>query len=1323
LSSKAGIWLRKLGGVIFLFVVLALAFSFYFFKYVPARKTEFHRNAFLELKQIEYAFNTRNKSFAYSLQNFNLKDQKRFDIPSLKNYFLLSQESDSNNDRRRLKDSTVTVRPTSLQYDSTYGAWQLNYPFHANGHSYIAKKNFDSVFIPIISTYQDIFDGYVVILGKKDTGEIIYHSGNYAIDYTIVNDSLTKKRDGFSLQSVKDISIEGNPYKLFIDPVPIGTQTLILAGFISQSHYTAKYQETPFSFISIISVLALLLLIHLPILKIYLLNKNERLTDIDIRLIIGSFFIAAFVGFFLFTKILLDQDQPIHNRRNLTKLSLKMELAMKNEIDSMLLQLDSLEWILKSHYGTAALEGVMKEHYSKTFQLDSAKVKQTDFLLKPRVYPYMDQFFLLDKEGNWQGRWAFRKKYNFSPFINARDRQYFIDLKQDRELNVKDIHEKFTIQPTLAKLDGAYVGNVVKKCSNLWPDTVVYSKNRKALDTKFYVIGISSQMHSLYNTLLPPGYDFSIITENGDIQYDSKKGRGLLSNFYMEVGDSASVKQSVQYHAKHFFESMMVRGKKVALLSRPLEGFPYQLMVYCNLARSEGFQKHVIFMAALLTGIVVGLLIFSAFVNERAKKKYRLLESKSMHFNWLHPSTNVFKLKYYKYLIVMMIVMLVVFLFAWYVMEIHWPQFESRILLLSMLFPFYIAIAYYELRETFYQEMDKMARTVSRYMINPSLALRGLLLVILFVINLSAVKNHRSGISPQGGWFMMLTQFAWVEIIFISCFFLRNRNGLSFEEQSSVTRKKLPRSYSLAIVTGILMVSIIPAISIFWLFFKQEVDSNYYSDQLTFAKAIDQRSQEINDRIKEFKYDPGDTGIIQALKLNNGVYEINDDTISNQSRPQAREILTTEGNSRFHDIFFPDNELEISFAGGDECAADHTWGYFYDTTDQSRQPYLMYRNKLNQNANDKTSFSIKGPSNDHPNTAHLFLAETFLIEKSRLRFFLLYALGIIGTIVLTYFLIQSLANRVFLIDLQKYIPRIDPSVSEKLEGIKASGIREEVAIPKKTTTDKVFESSVARIEMKNYIGNTIQIEKLFQDEKEFNFMNLIRWFLHQKEDTAQEIKWPPQQNKKKEEFMELSSDVSKITLTKIDPIQETKNRNRVQFKRFCSDVSALDLKKVYAFEKNIPAEYYEVVINRTLKVMTPFYHRIWGDLSDNEKYILYDFAVDGFANYKTSKTLWQLIDKGILVFKDLTLTTMTISFQEYVLHQKTDQAISDRIKVASNESLWKKIKIPLLIFLGLVGIFIYFTQESIYEKISGLFASSGSILSLILSNLKGDKEK
>ena len=58
------------------------------------------------------------------------------------------------------------------------------------------------------------------------------------------------------------------------------------------------------------------------------------------------------------------------------------------------------------------------------------------------------------------------------------------------------------------------------------------------------------------------------------------------------------------------------------------------------------------------------------------------------------------------------------------------------------------------------------------------------------------------------------------------------------------------------------------------------------------------------------------------------------------------------------------------------------------------------------------------------------------------------------------------------------------------------------------------------------------------------------------------------------------------------------------------------------------------------------------------------------------------------------------------------------------EDTWKKLKNPFLIILTAVGIFIFVTQEEVYQKITGLLATLTSLLPL-LSNMfkpanKGD---
>jgi hypothetical protein len=98
-----------------------------------------------------------------------------------------------------------------------------------------------------------------------------------------------------------------------------------------------------------------------------------------------------------------------------------------------------------------------------------------------------------------------------------------------------------------------------------------------------------------------------------------------------------------------------------------------------------------------------------------------------------------------------------------------------------------------------------------------------------------------------------------------------------------------------------------------------------------------------------------------------------------------------------------------------------------------------------------------------------------------------------------------------------------------------------------------------------------------------------------------------------------------------------------------------------------------------------------------------------------------MMNKGLLFFDDLRLTTMTLSFQEYILQMKEDKQISGFIQTAAQEDTWKKLKTPILIGLTCVGVFIFFTQDAVYQKITGLLTSLTSLLPL-LTNLFNSKE-
>ena len=103
---------------------------------------------------------------------------------------------------------------------------------------------------------------------------------------------------------------------------------------------------------------------------------------------------------------------------------------------------------------------------------------------------------------------------------------------------------------------------------------------------------------------------------------------------------------------------------------------------------------------------MIALLIFSTLVNQWSKTKTRILKSRSHHFEWLFPSSDPLKVKYYHHLIRWMLLLFGTYLTAWLVIEAFAPGSEFSLLFISLLFPFYIALHYYELRERYYDVQE-----------------------------------------------------------------------------------------------------------------------------------------------------------------------------------------------------------------------------------------------------------------------------------------------------------------------------------------------------------------------------------------------------------------------------------------------------------------------------------------------------------------------------------------------------------------------------------------------------------------------------------------
>jgi hypothetical protein len=177
---------------------------------------------------------------------------------------------------------------------------------------------------------------------------------------------------------------------------------------------------------------------------------------------------------------------------------------------------------------------------------------------------------------------------------------------------------------------------------------------------------------------------------------------------------------------------------------------------------------------------------------------------------------------------------------------------------------------------------------------------------------------------------------------------------------------------------------------------------------------------------------------------------------------------------------------------------------------------------------------------------------------------------------------------------------------------------------------------------------------------------------------------------------------------------------------------AYDLKKLEHNEigkDNVPDEYIfpsklkddyttphkkmEMILNKALSVHKNDYIKIWNSITDDEKFVLHDFAVDYFVNYKNKKHLISLIEKGLIIADPYTgrLRIMNYSFRNFVIYyEKVDENFSvedEANKIKGNFAKWK---LPVMIIASSLIVLVTYLYK---EKSDQIVLYGGSLISAI----------
>lgn len=159
------------------------------------------------------------------------------------------------------------------------------------------------------------------------------------------------------------------------------------------------------------------------------------------------------------------------------------------------------------------------------------------------------------------------------------------------------------------------------------------------------------------------------------------------------------------------------------------------------------------------------------------------------------------------------------------------------------------------------------------------------------------------------------------------------------------------------------------------------------------------------------------------------------------------------------------------------------------------------------------------------------------------------------------------------------------------------------------------------------------------------------------------------------------------------------------------------------FNTDKPIKDREAIIVGNEQRFVTLYNCIWNALSVEEQYIVFDFCLDGYTNYKNKELLNTLIDKGILTLKDDAFRPFSLSFRDHVLSKKDSESLTQFTAQQRSGGFWSTLRIPLFTLVAVVAIFTAFTESDFTNQLTALLTSLLALFPLILKFLENFKNK
>jgi hypothetical protein len=461
-----------------------------------------------------------------------------------------------------------------------------------------ASTDLNSLLTPILSRPE--FDD-ILVVQQKDR-KVIFQRATSGTKVTTLPVLLEEdKKEGsdseFPLLSSRlfETRLAGARYKLFLQPLQLSLSTdekteewdWIICGLVRSDRFLSESLTISPTILVLFIFVILMVALTWPFLNLWFMEPRDRLSVADVFFLVFS----VLVGSALVTLLLLNADAYMSLER-------RMDVQLKTFADDINNHLHAELNSIHQQLTEISTSVDISEHLDDS-QLSN--ILANDAPIDWSIYPYFEFVFWVDSNGHQRKKWTVKDKT--TPLINVYERSYVRSVLEDRLWS-----------RTLA---GKPVGFWVEPIYswNTGENLTVYSLPMPASASgpaKARVAALVTRPLSLTQPVVPPGFGYAVITDDGSVLFHLDETRNLQEKFFAE-SDENDVLRSVVFGRSTEWINAQYWGRDCRLYVRPLDDLPWSLVVYrdkellgtANLELLTVAVMLFIFHASLLIGFVL----------------------------------------------------------------------------------------------------------------------------------------------------------------------------------------------------------------------------------------------------------------------------------------------------------------------------------------------------------------------------------------------------------------------------------------------------------------------------------------------------------------------------------------------------------------------------------------------------------------------------------------------------------------------------------------------------------------------------------------------